>query len=899
MKKPTNITILLLSIITVFTSLNAQIFNDNRNCTFVQADNSGGNQVCVRKAPAPTGNANAIKNLLRDAGIPNKVLNSRLVNGEFANHMASLPALKETAESLASRRATYTGSGTVITQSNLEQNRNAIANNGGTFIFRGNVIVDAISKFIQVGSNTTIWIDGTVTYTGPQPPGTVPDQYSVSDVINGVFEVRGTNNGNRKNNVKFMGTKRGKIITNGRCAGVYTRFVRNLEVSGINFERCRNVLFINNTVDSKLIGNYIDNSERRAIHLKATNTVEVSKNLIFEEKVDGIDVDAFAKKSTVSKNVVCHTGDRFMIWTEIAVENTLVDQNIGLFMPNADRKALAFQENGSETSQPPTKDNTYSNNHVFYADLNKGNRGFVLNPRRRIVRESIVFENNYVWQSIERKLPYEDPKPNVRNDVYYYTPGDNNGGGGNNISVTGVNISDSNVVLNTNQTRDLDATVAPNNATNKAVSWSSNNTNVATVNNNGVVTAVSAGTATVTVTTTDGGFTATSRITVNGNNPPPPPPPPSGNDIVIEAETFTNTGGTFDDSFVPGGPGFGVNATANTINFVNSGDFAEYTINVGTAGEYNITYQISTPSDNAQIQLLIDGTVVATDDVPNNGDWDAYRAIVSSSTISNLSAGTHTVRVVASGSNPWQWNLDRITLSRVQGTPPPPPPSGNATLVIEAEDFVATGGTFDDAFAGGPGLGVNRGGTNINYVNNGDWAEYTVNVTTAGTYSIEYLISTPSDGSQIQLLVDGVVVSTTNVPNNGGWDSFTSLTSSDSVTLSAGSHTIRVVGSSDTTWQWNLDKITLSTGSVRDSGLDIIAQQLSLYPNPTNGIVTIQGLERDLTHTIRVFDIKGAQYLEKELSTNHTIDIASLPKGIYFLSVVNSEAKKSVKLIRN
>ncbi|KAA1243387.1 Ig-like domain-containing protein [Aquimarina sp. RZ0] len=237
---------------------------------------------------------------------------------------------------------------------------------------------------------------------------------------------------------------------------------------------------------------------------------------------------------------------------------------------------------------------------------------------------------------------------------------DCNGGGGS-VAVTGVSISDSNVSLNVGQTRDLNATVRPNNASNKSVSWSSNNTNVATVNSNGLVTAKSNGTATITVTTQDGNKKATSRITVNGSAPPS-----GGGDIVIEAETLTNTSGTFNDASA-GGPGLGMNVTGIGVNYVNSGDWAEYNINVGTAGNYSITYQISTPSDNAQVQLLIDGVVVATDNVPNNGNWDNYTALVSSSTITSLSAGTHKVRVVASGSNQWQWNLDKIILKRIGG----------------------------------------------------------------------------------------------------------------------------------------------------------------------------------------------------------------------------------------
>ncbi len=91
-------------------------------------------------------------------------------------------------------------------------------------------------------------------------------------------------------------------------------------------------------------------------------------------------------------------------------------------------------------------------------------------------------------------------------------------GGNNTISVTGVNLTPANATLNVNQTRQLTATVAPNNATNKNVSYSSSNTSVATVNASGLVTAKAQGTATITVTTADGGKTDQTNITVNGSS---------------------------------------------------------------------------------------------------------------------------------------------------------------------------------------------------------------------------------------------------------------------------------------------------------------------------------------------------------------------------------------------
>jgi uncharacterized protein YjdB len=83
-----------------------------------------------------------------------------------------------------------------------------------------------------------------------------------------------------------------------------------------------------------------------------------------------------------------------------------------------------------------------------------------------------------------------------------------------NIPVTGVTLSPATLSIGTGATGQLTATIAPANATNKNVSWSSNNTAIATVNASGLVTAVAVGFATITVTTVDGSKTATCAVTV-------------------------------------------------------------------------------------------------------------------------------------------------------------------------------------------------------------------------------------------------------------------------------------------------------------------------------------------------------------------------------------------------
>ena len=82
------------------------------------------------------------------------------------------------------------------------------------------------------------------------------------------------------------------------------------------------------------------------------------------------------------------------------------------------------------------------------------------------------------------------------------------------LAVEGVSLSKSKVSIMPGNTYSLTATITPSNASDKSVTWSSSDTSVATVDDEGVVTAVTYGTATITVTTTDGGYTDTCTVTV-------------------------------------------------------------------------------------------------------------------------------------------------------------------------------------------------------------------------------------------------------------------------------------------------------------------------------------------------------------------------------------------------
>jgi uncharacterized protein YjdB len=89
------------------------------------------------------------------------------------------------------------------------------------------------------------------------------------------------------------------------------------------------------------------------------------------------------------------------------------------------------------------------------------------------------------------------------------------------IPVTGVTVTPS-ATVKVGAIASLTATVQPNNASNKAVTWNSDNSRAATVSSTGVVTGVAEGAAKITVATVDGDRTATSAITVTREPAPEP-----------------------------------------------------------------------------------------------------------------------------------------------------------------------------------------------------------------------------------------------------------------------------------------------------------------------------------------------------------------------------------------
>lgn len=133
-------------------------------------------------------------------------------------------------------------------------------------------------------------------------------------------------------------------------------------------------------------------------------------------------------------------------------------------------------------------------------------------PSNAKVSYSILDKSSNIWKYKLDAVLYDGTKQSYISTVNIEDGKVDVAGEG--IKVTGVTLNKSQVLLDLGDTFQLVDTVKPNYAENNKVVWTSSNESVASVDQNGLVTAKSYGEAMITVTTEDGGFTATADVTV-------------------------------------------------------------------------------------------------------------------------------------------------------------------------------------------------------------------------------------------------------------------------------------------------------------------------------------------------------------------------------------------------
>jgi hypothetical protein len=86
-------------------------------------------------------------------------------------------------------------------------------------------------------------------------------------------------------------------------------------------------------------------------------------------------------------------------------------------------------------------------------------------------------------------------------------------------------------------------------------------------------------------------------------------------------------------------------------------------------------------------------------------------------------------------------------------------------------------------------------------------------------------------------------------------------------------------------------------GGVENNALDL--SPLKCYPNPSTGKITIETSDKTNNRSLSVLDLTGQQILKSQISqTNITLDISTLPDGLYFVKVVGKNGVQSGKFVK-
>ena len=119
--------------------------------------------------------------------------------------------------------------------------------------------------------------------------------------------------------------------------------------------------------------------------------------------------------------------------------------------------------------------------------------------------------------------------------------------------------------------------------------------------------------------------------------------------------------------------------------------------------------------------------------------------------------------------------------------------------LLEAEDYTDMSGIQIETTTD------TGGGSNVGYVDTGDWLEFSLDVADEGSYLIEYRVASKVGSNGFQTLIDGTPIDTQAVENTGGWQSWT--TNSAIVNLNAGEQTLRLNAIGN---EWNLNWINFT-----------------------------------------------------------------------------------------
>jgi uncharacterized protein YjdB len=498
--------------------------------------------------------------------------------------------------------------------------------------------------------------------------------------------------------------------------------------------------------------------------------------------------------------------------------------------------------------------------------------------------------------------PYESVHQAIANQLYdYVNTLDINWGV--NVPVTGVTVSPQTVSVAANGTTQLTATIAPSNATNKNLNWSSSNTSVATVSSTGLVSGVAIGSATITATTVDGSKTATCSVTVTAA-------------VAVASCGLIENFGFESGDFTKWNNSSGLSAilTNSTASNVKSGTKAavingsgglNYATNITVTAGYKLDYSVW-----AKIEGSPTNTQVGIDYINASGTKisnDIFLITATTYTKYSFSkippAGTVKVLVwTYKGSSTGKMYLDDFCLTQ-----------SNACGLLSNNSFEGdfTGWANTNSVASIGNSSQSNSGNKSAILNNQGGLNRSANIAVTAGNKVNYEVFAKIEGSPSnpQVGIDYLNASGTKLGNkilNITTTAYTKYSSSE-VPPSGTTQVLIWSYKNSSTGKLYMDDFCLTSTSAAREAFEVspdLSENIKIYPNPTSDILRVPVLDiSEKSMDVELFDMKGISIINKSFETSENqsfveMNISRLQTGTYIVRARQGLKQSNQKMMK-
>lgn len=275
----------------------------------------------------------------------------------------------------------------------------------------------------------------------------------------------------------------------------------------------------------------------------------------------------------------------------------------------------------------------------------------------------------------------------------------------------------------------------------------------------------------------------------------------------------------------------------------------------------------------------------------------------------NVPAGTYTITAIATDNEGATGTSAEIQVE-VLNLVPQSPFNGSPFVIpgrIEAEeyDLGGQGVSFNELGAagneGGATLrnddvdievtGDNTGAYNIGYITNGEWLEYTVDVSAAGSYTLSLRVATDGANRTMHVEMDGQnITGPVTIPNTGGYQIFQTVTLPN-INLTSGQQVMLLAFDSD---YFNINYITFEPTTVTGIANNNSNFAFDCFPNPYSENISIR---TEGAFSYSIYDATGT-LVESGKGQDLQTAGGALQAGIYFVSVKTTSGMQKRKVVK-